>query len=216
MKVLVNDSVWSLGCNMHSPSGARDVLLHPWFYSTTGHYEYIRDVHSPQLGNSRDIVVYLPPSYTENTLKSVSNVLVMHDGQNLFNETTSAFGCWHCDLTADANIMGGAVEELAIVGVDNTVDRTNELTYSFDASQGCGGKGDHYLDFVEQTVLAAVRARFRIADDAAVAMAGSSLGGLITCYAAVTRPTLWASAACMSSSFWCAPRINSQRPLRFI
>ena len=32
-------------------------------------------------------------------------------------------------------------------------------------------------------------------------MAGSSLGGLITCYAAWTRPTVWGSfAACMSSS----------------
>ena len=130
MKVLVDDNVWSLGCNMISPASALDVVLYPWFYSATGHYEYIRDVRSPQLRNSRDIVVYLPPSYAENTLKSISNVLVMHDGQNLFNESTSAFGCWHCDQTADANIMAGAVEELAIVGVDNTDDRTNELTYA--------------------------------------------------------------------------------------
>ena len=130
MKVLVDDNVWSLGCNMISPASALDVVLYPWFYSATGHYEYIRDVRSPQLRNSRDIVVYLPPSYAENTLKSISNVLVMHDGQNLFNESTSAFGCWHCDQTADANIMAGAVEELVIVGVDNTDDRTNELTYA--------------------------------------------------------------------------------------
>jgi hypothetical protein len=36
-----------------------------------------------QLNNTRDIVVYLPPSYTENTLKwfGPDSVLVMHDGQ---------------------------------------------------------------------------------------------------------------------------------------
>jgi len=31
---------------------------------------------------------------------------------------------------------------------------------------------------------------------------GSSLGGLISCYAAWTRPTIFAKAGCMSSSFW--------------
>lgn len=204
MKVLVDDNTWSLGCNMHASAGAPAVVLFPWFYATSGHYEYIRSVYSPQLGNSRDIVVYLPPSYTENILKNVSNLLVMHDGQNLFNESTSAFGCWHCDKTADANIIAGSVEEVAIIGVDNSDDRTNELTYSYDASQEGGGKGDKYLDFVEHTVLAAVRSRYRVSSTAGIAMAGSSLGGLITCYAAATRPTVWANAACMSSSFWCA------------
>lgn len=128
MKVVVDDAVWSLGCNMHAPAGARVVVLYPWFYSNAGHYEYLRGVYSPELGNSRDVVVYLPPSYLENTLKSHANVLVMHDGQNLFNDSTSAFGCWHCDKTADANILAGSVEELVIVGVDNTDDRTDELT----------------------------------------------------------------------------------------
>jgi enterochelin esterase-like enzyme len=202
MKVLVDDSTWSLGCNMHAAAGAREAVLFPWFYSTAGHYEYIRSVYSPQLKNWRDVVVYLPPSYSENTLKGISNMLVMHDGQNLFNESTSAFGCWHCDHTADANIIAGSVEELAIIGVDNSDDRTNELTYSYDASQQSGGKGNAYLDFIEQTVLEAVRSRFRVSDAATVAMGGSSLGGLLTCYAAATRPTVWASAACMSSSFW--------------
>jgi enterochelin esterase-like enzyme len=203
MKVLVDDRTWSMGCNMHAAAGCAAAVLYPWFFSTAGHYEYVRDVYSPQLRNTRDLVVYLPPSYTENTLKRVTNLLFMHDGQNLFNETTSAFGCWHCDKTADDNIIAGAVEEVAIVGVDNTDDRTDELTYSFDASQQAGGKGDKYLDFIEQTVMAAVQSRFRISDNASVALAGSSLGGLITCYAAVTRPSKWSNAACMSSSFWC-------------
>lgn len=31
---------------------------------------------------------------------------------------------------------------------------------------------------------------------------GSSLGGLISCYAMYTRPTFFKNAICMSSSFW--------------
>ncbi len=44
-------------------------------------------------------MVYVPPSYYENTLKIYTNVLVMHDGQNLFNDSTSFTGVsWHCQV----------------------------------------------------------------------------------------------------------------------
>jgi predicted alpha/beta superfamily hydrolase len=36
----------------------------------------------------------------------------------------------------------------------------------------------------------------------AYGIGGSSLGGLISCYAAYTRPTKYKTAICMSSSFW--------------
>ena len=73
-----------------------------------------------------------------------------------------------------------------------------------------GGGGNHYLDFIEQTVMPLVQKLLRVTAFPLPShtakrwgMAGSSLGGLITCYAAWTRPTVWGSfAACMSSSFW--------------
>ena len=34
------------------------------------------------------------------------------------------------------------------------------------------------------------------------AIGGSSLGGLISCYATYTRPTVFPTSICMSSSFW--------------
>lgn len=34
------------------------------------------------------------------------------------------------------NVCLGAMDEIIIVGVDNTDDRINELTYSYDASVG--------------------------------------------------------------------------------
>jgi predicted alpha/beta superfamily hydrolase len=41
------------------------------------------------------IVMYMPASYSENVYK-IYNVLVMHDGQNLFDPSTSAFGtAWY-------------------------------------------------------------------------------------------------------------------------
>lgn len=168
--------------------------------------------------------MYYPPSYAENTLKRYP-LLVMHDGQNLFNDSTSFLGvAWHCQDTVDELVNEGAMQEIVIVGLYNTLDRMNEYTYSYDPSEQVGGKGDLYLDFIEQQVLplaekslrvdntgvgimgARARARARAVRGAPVLTcaraAGSSLGGLISCYAGYTRPSVYAIAGCMSSSFW--------------
>lgn len=42
----------------------------------------------------------------------------------------------------------------------------------------------------------------RVIDDYGYAMGGSSLGGLISCYAVYKRPTFFRAGICMSSSFW--------------
>jgi len=87
----------------------------------------------------------------------------MHDGQNLFNDSTSFAGvAWECQDTVDIQVYSGDMEEIIIVGVDNTNDRTNEYTYSRDPSQGTGGKGDLYLNFLESTVIPLIRSQYRV------------------------------------------------------
>jgi len=54
--------------------------VYPWFSKSEGTFKLFSKVYSPVLKNSRDVIVYLPPSYTENTNKVYKNVLVMHDG----------------------------------------------------------------------------------------------------------------------------------------
>lgn len=39
------------------------------------------------------------------------------------------------------------------LGVYNTPNRTDELTYSYDPTEGTGGNGEKYLDFIETSVL---------------------------------------------------------------
>ena len=34
-------------------------------------------------------MIYLPPSYEENYLKRYDNMLIMHDGQNVFDSSTA-------------------------------------------------------------------------------------------------------------------------------
>jgi hypothetical protein len=176
MKVLIDDSHWMLGANHHfsiSPtttntsivdvtaknsSGLADTVkvdsnpltdsMFPWFFTCEGSLTTISRVYSAELQNFRDVIVYLPPSYNENTLKRFRNILVMHDGQNLFNPQTSAFGtAWMCQNTLNDLILQGRSDEVLVVGAYNTNDRNNEYTYVYDPSEGFGGKGDLYLNW---------------------------------------------------------------------
>jgi predicted alpha/beta superfamily hydrolase len=54
--------------------------------------ETIRDVRSPQLGNTRHVTVYLPPSYDRSNRRYP--IIYMQDGQNLFERSTSFAGDW--------------------------------------------------------------------------------------------------------------------------
>lgn len=132
VKVLVDDERWMLGANHHiflvetassSGVGANFTTtnatssaaepMYPWFYTYTGSLTKIEKVYSPELHNTRDVIYYLPPSYNENTLKQYRNVLVMHDGQNLFNPLTSFLGvAWMCQDTMDALIIEGKSDEV--------------------------------------------------------------------------------------------------------
>jgi predicted alpha/beta superfamily hydrolase len=202
VKPLISDTNWANGANSYIPAGGS--FVYPWFYRTNGEYTYVYGVFSPQLNNTRDLVVYVPPSYDENPYKHYGDVLIMHDGQNLFNASTSFAGvAWDVQDAADTLIMEGTTTEYIIVGVDNTPERIYEYTYSQDPSTPGGGGADLYLEFLEATVLPIVTSSFRIdTGNLQLGMMGSSLGGLVTCYAGWTRPSMYGKLGCMSSSFW--------------
>jgi hypothetical protein len=91
--------------------------------TVSGHVEVLRGVKSPELGNSRDVRVYLPPSYAQGGRRYP--VLYLHDGQNVFDEATAFVKQeWHADEAAEALALRGL--GLIIVAVDNTADRGSE------------------------------------------------------------------------------------------
>jgi len=204
------------------PAGAVLVAtLHPWFVETRGSLLLLPGVYSPQLDNTRDVIVYVPAAAVENPLRPFGgrDVLVAHDGQNLFNASTSSFGvAWMIQDTADPDIDQGLARPYIVVGVDNSANRTYEYTPQPDPTVGEGGGADLLLDFYEQTVYPLVASRLRLRLPAPGAgrwsMLGSSLGGLLSCYAAWTRPALYGAVGCMSSSFWWDGEHFNNRTLR--
>ena len=166
-----------------------------------GSLEVLHDVHSPQLGNRRDILVYLPSSYAKTDRPYP--VLYMHDGQNLFDPTTSFAGEWGVDSAMARAPRKG--RRAIVVGIPNMgVDRIREYSPFVDRKNG-GGMGDAYLDFLLHTVKPMIDAQYRtLPGVASTGIAGSSLGGLISLYAFFRAPQAWGYCGVMSPALWFA------------
>ena len=202
LKPLLNDTSWSTGGNYRIKAGAT-VDLYPFFGAASGRMQYVSSVYSPQLGNSRALAIYLPPSYAENPLKRYP-VLYAHDGQNLFNASTAFGGVeWGMDETANALIGNGAIDEVIIVGVYNgDANRIYEYTPCCDPQYG-GGGADKYERFLIDTVKPYIDQNFRTRTGKQdTALIGSSLGGLVSFYIGRRNPAVFGKLAALSSSFW--------------
>jgi predicted alpha/beta superfamily hydrolase len=70
------------------------------------------------------------------------------------------------------------------------------------------GEGVQYVDFLVQTLKPFIDKKYRtLKDSSHTYIAGSSLGGLISMYAAAKYPNVFGGAGIFSPSFWIAPKI---------
>ncbi|SFU36382.1 alpha-amylase family glycosyl hydrolase [Pseudoduganella namucuonensis] len=168
---------------------------------TRGEVKIVDNVISPQLGNSRSLRIYLPPSYATRPERRYP-VLYMHDGQNLFDPKTAYSAEWEIDETMDRLIAEGGMAEAIVVGIDNTKDRLDEYTPCCDPKHG-GGKIEQYESFIVDTVKPYVDGALRtLPGKEHTAIMGSSLGGIASVHIAQHRPDVFSKAGGVSSSFW--------------
>ncbi|GAB2852123.1 hypothetical protein GCM10027277_20580 [Pseudoduganella ginsengisoli] len=167
-----------------------------------GAVRIIDDIESPQLGNRRKLRVYLPPGYATHP-DARYPVLYMHDGQNLFDAKTAAYGVeWGIAKTVDRLIAEGKMAETIVVGIDNTPDRIAEYTPCCDPQHG-GGKIEQYEQFIVDTVKPYIDRTLRTRTGPEhTAIMGSSLGGIASLHMAAHRPDVFGKAGGVSSSFW--------------
>jgi predicted alpha/beta superfamily hydrolase len=159
---------------------------------------------SRHLRNQRDLIVYLPPGYHEQPQRSFP-LLYLHDGQNLFDGSTSFIpgNYWHVGETADYVIQQGAVEPLIIVGIYNTGrHRLREYTPTRAPKLG-GGGASRYAKFLLAELRPFLHSRYRILDSPEnTGIGGSSLGGLVSLYLGLRRPKIFGKIAALSPSVW--------------
>jgi len=159
----------------------------------TGTVKYHRSLKGKGIP-ARDLVVWLPPNYDTAKRKRYP-VLYMHDGQNIFDPATSAFGNeWRIDETADSLIRSHTIEPIIVVGIYNTPKRSNEYTP--------GKLGSAYMDFVVNTVKPLIDQTYRTKPGPKnTATGGSSAGGIIAFMLAWEHPQVFSKAICMSPAF---------------
>jgi predicted alpha/beta superfamily hydrolase len=134
----------------------------------------------------------------------------MHDGQNVFDDATSFSGEWGVDEAIDT--LGLKTKECIVVGIDNGGSkRLNEYSpydFSLQGGQKGNGEGDMYIQFLVKTLKPHIDKKYRtLKDKKNTFTAGSSMGGLISMYAALKYPKVFGGAGVFSPAFWVGPKI---------
>ncbi|MEO7795780.1 MAG: alpha/beta hydrolase-fold protein [Thermoanaerobaculia bacterium] len=149
----------------------------------------------------RAVQVYLPPGYREG--REDFPVIYLHDGQNLFDPATAYAGSWHAERALDRLAHRG--RPVIAVAIPNAgVRRIHEYASFRDRRYG-GGGGEAYLDWLTERVQPLVERSFRVQrGPETTAIAGASMGGLISLFAFWARRQNFGLVGAMSPSLFFA------------
>ncbi len=159
------------------------------------------------------VVIWLPPGYDGG--KTRYPVVYMHDGQNLFFVERSNFKkVWAADKSALRLIAAKKVALFIIVGIDQPGEAryrqyfpaglnavaAPSLKTSVETMAKGPLTGDAYLRFLVTELKPMIDRDYRTLKDAPhTAIVGSSMGGLISCYAFMQYPRVFGRAGCVST-----------------
>jgi predicted alpha/beta superfamily hydrolase len=157
----------------------------------------------PGFLDGRRVWVYLPPEYHVR-MDQHYPVLYMFDGQNVFDQATSYAGEWEVDETCESLIPAGLIEPLIVVAADNGgLNRIYEYTPWYDPEYGDGGGGEVHLQEFITVLMPWVDTNYRTRTGPHnTGLAGSSLGGLMSLYAAYAHADVFGLIGALSPSIW--------------
>jgi predicted alpha/beta superfamily hydrolase len=171
----------------------------------TGSFKTHSQLPSRFLKRNRDVLVYLPPNYAQDTNRRYP-VLYMHDGNNLFDRQTSFGGSeWQVDENLERLIRSKSIEPVIVVGIYNTADRLDEYTWESANLDGemHGGQGANYARFLVEELKPLIDKTYRTRPEREfTGTMGSSLGGLISFYLGLHYPQVFSKIGMMSPSIW--------------
>lgn len=156
--------------------------------------------YMPELGRSRRIWICIPKNYNQTT--DSFPVMYMQDGQNLFDANTSFSGEWEVDESLNSLFDSGD-NGVIVVGIDNGgANRLDEYSPWINATYG-GGQGDDYTNFIVNTLKPHIDSTYRTKSNREnTGIMGSSMGALISFYAAIEHQDIFSKVGIFSPSFW--------------
>lgn len=173
------------------------------------------EFESENIGNRR-VEIYLPEDYYENNEKKYA-VLYMHDGQNVFHDSLSYLGSsWQAHTTAQSLMNENTTKPFIIVAINNANEKRwqeyapnkviEELKRDYpekmmpEEYNHLPILSDKYLAFLVTELKPYIDEHYKVLSDREnTAIMGSSMGGLISLYAVCEYPTVFGSAACIST-----------------
>ncbi len=181
-----------------------------------GSLERIENFPSKNI-QSRNVDVWLPDNYTPSKKYPV---LYMHDGQNLFDATTTWNKQeWKVDDWVSKLIKKQKIKELIVVGVysipetrwqdlfpekamDYMLKTTRDSIYKQAEATNFNTNltGDEYVKFLVKELKPFIDKNYAtLSDQKNTFVAGSSMGGLMSMYAICEYPEVFYGAACIST-----------------
>lgn len=168
----------------------------------------------------RNVDVWLPPHYDVHKRYAV---LYMHDGQMLFDSTTTwNHQEWGIDETLSKLMAEKKIRECIVVGIWNNSKKRhieyfpqkayatltqiekdtviNATRFNNQSVFADSIQSDNYLKFIVKELKPFVDSHFStLKDQKNTFIAGSSMGGLISLYAICEYPQVFGGAACLST-----------------
>lgn len=200
--------------------------------SITGKIEHIEKFNS-KFVEAKNIDIWLPDSYDG---KKKFAVLYMHDGQMLYDSTTTwNHQTWNLDDVAGKLMKEGKVKDFIVVGIWNSGKKrhseyfpqkpfenltqiekdtiVNQLKKSLQTQEIFKPKSDDYLKFLVKELKPMIDKKYAVLSDKKnTYIAGSSMGGLISMYAICEYPKTFGGAACISTH-WTGSFTNENNPI---
>ncbi len=164
-------------------------------------------IYIKQLDRYRKIRIYLPPEYDNSN--ECYPVLYMHDGQNLFDDSTSYVGEWSVDEILDS-LYASDNFKLIIVGIDNGQQYRMTEYGPWKNIRNGKPEGKKYMEFIVEDLKPIIDNQYRtLSNRENTAIMGSSMGGFISHYAIFEYPEIFSKAGVFSPSFWYSKNVFS-------
>lgn len=165
----------------------------------------------------RRVDIWTPPTYSEDP-KQRFKVLYMHDGENVFDSTSSKWSHadWGIDETITRMVRENIIQPTLVVAMWSTDIRAAEYmpqklpdTLSSKSLHGMIQRlnkteicSDNYLRFIVEEMKPYVDSHYRTLPEMQdTVIMGASMGGLISMYAMCEYPQVFSGAGCVSTHF---------------
>ena len=205
--------------HMHNENAQKFIKSPSELNISSGRVVRIKDFSSKYV-NTRNVDIWLPENYSSNTKYKT---LYMHDGQMLFDaKTTWNKQEWKVDEIASRLIASGEVAPFIVIGIWNDgVNRHNEYWpqkpfesmskevqdefYALKRDEdnllfGGAVNSDNYLKYIVKELIPYIEKNYSVSKlQNSRYIAGSSMGSLISWYALMEYPDIFAGAACIST-----------------